>query len=444
MDFDITGITPEFLKSCKVDQLIDGFASACELYSAVLDINGRILIEPSGPNAYLGEFYVLMSDPKYYSLYQKITNFIIASGEPMYSEIDDGNPDSRLSAAPIFVDGRFVATWILYAHSKAQNQKLFKSFDKQGMIAGCLSDIISRLYVGSLTMSEDKEVRTELEFERQCKETVNEILDVIVDGDKRAVTDIYEKVGKLLDIDFMVYYKFDRSNPTNMDLTEYWAKCGRGEEAEKLFCWDNDHYSPEIAAKIKSDGLIIDKNSMTNQMRVEVFNGNVKAIMVFPIFIKGEYDGRMIFIENTKERVWTEPEITFARQITEIISKDLEVQLKLHDIEEGWKIIKDVAEAIPGYLFVRTPDGKIIFANSALKDKLGMDIVGKDSNFIVPMNDGYIDGAGVLQTSKGISVYQRYIDVLGGIYDVTESFHKWRTYDRVSIVILEPSKSEEL
>ena len=53
MDFDITGITPEFLKSCKVDQLIDGFASACELYSAVLDINGRILIEPSGPNAYL-------------------------------------------------------------------------------------------------------------------------------------------------------------------------------------------------------------------------------------------------------------------------------------------------------------------------------------------------------------------------------------------------------
>ena len=73
-----------------------------------------------------------------------------------------------------------------------------------------------------------------------------------------------------------------------------------------------------------------------------------------------------------------------------------------------------------------------------------MDIVGKDSGFIVPMNDGYIDDAGVLQTSKGISVYQRYIDVLGGIYDVTESFHKWRTYDRISIVILEPSKSEEL
>ena len=443
MDIDIKSITPEFLKSCKVDQLIDGFASACELYSVVLDINGHILIEPSGPNAYLGEFYVTMTDPGYLETYQKVVNFIIASGEAMYSEIDDGNPDSRVSVAPIFVDNRFVAAWILYAHNKAQNQKLFKSFEKQNTVAQCLSDIITRLYAGSITINEDKKIRTELEFERQCKEIVNEILDVIINGDKSKVTDIYEKVGKIMDVDYIVYYTVDRTNPTKMILIDYWAKGGKCEEAEKSFGWEHDHYSPEIAAQIRTDGLIIDKHSMTNQMRVEVFNGNARAVMVFPVYVMGEYNGRMIFIENSKERVWTEAEITFAKQITEIISRDLGVQIRKQEIDDGWLMIKDVAEALTDYMLVRSMDGKIIFANSSLREKLGEEIIGRDSSFIVPMQDEYPEDILSTETARRVTVYQRYVDVLGDIYDITESFHRWRTYDRVSIVILEPAGNKK-
>ena len=73
---------------------------------------------------------------------------------------------------------------------------------------------------------------------------------------------------------------------------------------------------------------------MTNQMRVEVFNGNARAVMVFPVYVMGEYNGRMIFIENSKERVWTEAEITFAKQITEIISRDLGVQIRKTQVNE--------------------------------------------------------------------------------------------------------------
>ncbi len=440
MDIDLTSITPEFLKSCRIDKLIESFASACELYSVVLDINGHILIEPTGPSTYLGEFYVTVTDPKYYSLFQKVNNYIIASGEAMYSEIDDGNPDSRMSAAPIFIGGRFAATWILYAHSKTQNQKLFKSFDKQNMLASCLSDIITRLYAGSVTVTKEKRIRTELEFEKQCKEIVNEILGIIINGEDAKVTYMYERVGELLDIDYMVYYVFDRDNPGKMILDEYWAKGGKSDEAVETFGWEHDHYSNELAEQIREGGLIIDKKSMTNQMRVEVFEGNTRAIMVFPVIAKNEYCGRLIFIENTKERVWSKAEITFAKQVTEILSKHIEVQLKQQQIDEGWLIIKDVAEALTNYMFVRTMDGRIIYANSSLRERLGEDIIGKDSSFIVPMQDEYSEDITPMEVSKRVSVYQRYIDVLEDIYDITESFHRWKTYDKVSIVIIEPVK----
>ena len=133
----------EFLKENSIEKLVNSFASSTELYSVVLDINGKPLINPVGPAPYLGEFHEIALNPKFKTLYEDIVNCIADSKQAMYSEIDDGNPDSRFAAAPIFVNGRFYATWILYAHTKTQNQKLFKAFDHISTVAKVLSDIIS-------------------------------------------------------------------------------------------------------------------------------------------------------------------------------------------------------------------------------------------------------------------------------------------------------------
>ena len=46
----------EFLKENSIEKLVNSFASSAELYSVVLDINGKPLINPVGPAPYLGEF----------------------------------------------------------------------------------------------------------------------------------------------------------------------------------------------------------------------------------------------------------------------------------------------------------------------------------------------------------------------------------------------------
>ena len=264
-------INAEFLRDQHIDDIVNNFASVCELYSVVLDINGKKLVEPTGPATYLGEFYEMVFNPKYRKLYEDVVNCIADSGQAMYSEIDDGNPDSRLAAAPIFVDGKFFATWILYAHTKGQNQKLFKAFEHFSKNAEILSDTITRLYVGSVASGEEETIKHELDFERNAKEIMGKVLKVVAAGDRTNILELYENVGKLLDVDYIVYYAVDRQRVGHMNLVDYWSRTGKSEEAEAVFGWETDHYDVELQNKIKTEGLVIDKKNMTNQMRVEIF-----------------------------------------------------------------------------------------------------------------------------------------------------------------------------
>lgn len=433
-------INSRFLLDNHIDDLINGFANVCDLYSAVLDINGHVLIEPNGPSTYLGEFHELVLNPKYSKVYVDVMNCIIDSKQAIYSEIDDGNPDSRLAAAPIFIDGRFYATWILYAHTKAQNQKLFKAFSNMSTFAEVLSDIVTKLYTNSMLTEKEEDITNKLEFEQKAKEIMSRILECVALGDKRDITKIYDDVGNILDVDYMVYYKVDRDRPGYMKLVDYWAKHGKGKDAEDAFSWDSDHYDMELQEKIKKDGLIIDKNNMTNRMRVEVFNGNVKAILVFPVYFYDIYQGRLIFIENTKERVWTSSEINFAKDIADMISKDLTIESRFRRGKKSNKALIEMFDALPIYAFVRTvDDGKIIYANPAMQNKLGSGIVGQNSFQMIPYFMKEYDNANMAEGiahsyTKG--KYKRYIQQLGGTFDVLEYFMRWDDGQIASVIAL--------
>ena len=438
-------ISSDFLIENKMADMIDAFASTTELYSVVLDINGHILVEPSGPNPYLGEFYELVRNPKYKSLYGEIVSCIVDTKQSMYSEIDDGNPDSRFAAAPIFVNGSFLGTWILYAHTSAQNQKLFKAFDNFSRIANSLSDIISKIHNSAVFQKEKKSIKKELEFERGAKEIMENIMRLFSKGDRGRIEDVYDQVGRLLDVDFIVYYKDDKEKAGHMILSDYWSKNGKSEEEKKKFAWEHDHLDLEMQNMIKQDCLIIDKKNMTNQLRVETFEGNAKAVMVFPVNIFGNYRGRLIFIENTKERIWSEDEIKFAREITVMYSRDLMITKLVKDSIGVPSTISRVFTDAPFIVVVRNYDtGEVLFSNKMLDEKVGYDLKGKDGYFILPrVTDEYngLDTENIYGKNLGGIRYKRFIDVLDGIYDVTEVTFKWNRTTKATILIMVPEAS---
>ena len=437
-------INAEFFREQHIDDIVNGFASVCELYSVVLDINGKKLIEPTGPATYLGEFHEMVFNPKHRKLYDDIVNCIADSGQAMYSEIDDGNPDSRLAAAPIFIDGKFYATWVLYAHTKGQNQKLFKAFEHFSKNAEILSDTITRLYVGSVASGEEENIKYELDFERNAKEIMGKVLKVVAAGDRTNILELYENVGKLLDVDYIVYYAVDRQRVGHMNLVDYWARTGKSKEAEDVFGWENDHYDVELQNKIKTEGLVIDKKNMTNQMRVEIFKGNARAVMVFPINYDDTYIGRLIFIENSRERIWSKREVSFARDIAAMISTDIAIRKRIHKSRRGSKVILDIFDTLPVYLFVRNVEtGKVIYANPMLKEKMGFDITGQDSFTMIPNVQEEYEGMNEAMNDaiyNGSEKYKRYIDKLDGIYDVTEYFMTWNDGSKVSVLVMTPEE----
>ena len=435
-------ISKDFLMSNHVDEIVNSFAAVSELYSAILDINGHILIEPTGPSTFLGEFFELVRNPKYSKLYADIVNCIVDSKQAMYSEIDDGNPDSRFAAAPIFVNGTFYATWILYAHNKAQNQRLFKAFNHMSSIAGAITDIISKLYEDSIITGEEEEIKVEYEFEHSAKEVMKQALDVIADGDRVSIFKLYDQIGKLLDVDYMVYYAIDSDRPGYMKLVDYWAKNGKSKEAEATFSWDSDHYDMELQNRIKKDCLVIDKTNMTNKMRVEVFQGNAKAVMVFPVYIREKYQGRLIFIENTKERVWSECEVALGRELTDMIARGTAIQMRLYRGNKNIKLFTELFDLLPEYIFVRRRNnGNVVYVNPALKEKMGFDMTGQNSYMLVPNMRVGLEELKVTQdipVKLDKEVFTRYIDKLGGNYKVAEYNMRWKDLEKVEILILTP------
>ena len=442
-------LTRDFIADNGINGYFDNFAASCELYSAILDMNGKVLAEPSGPKSYFGEFYNYLENPENEAFFQKIKNSVVQDVGPVFMEMEDGKvgesfQERRLAAAPIVIDGICCGIWILYAHNNNQAKKLFKVYRNQWTIAKNLSDHLSRLYDWSKSIDVDTRERDELDFEIKEKKIVNSMLSDLEDG-SLDLEKYMEKAGKLLGVDFVVYYEYDDSNREVMHLRQFWSKRGKDSIGKQPFEWNHDHYSEEFQNRIKDGGLLIDRNTMTNKMRVEVFEGNARAIMVFPVKKDKDYFGRLIFIENTRERVWSEAETGFAREMARLVSKSIAIEEENISSGDGLDIPCSTFEALDLAVYVRDDeDGTIVYANTVLKNRFpGGDLVGLDSYRIVPRMTNEVsilsDNPDTVVEKKAYSRFTRYIEVMGGIFNVTEIYFKTRSDRQMVAVILHPA-----
>ena len=84
--------------------------------------------------------------------------------------------------------------------------------------------------------------------------------------------------------------------------------------------------------------------------------------------------------------------------------------------------------------------GKIIYANAAIRNKLGSDVVGQNSYIMIPKvtdkYESFESSAG--RTEQKTFKYKRYIDKLDGIYDVRETFINWTDKEEAAVLVIIP------
>ena len=100
---------------------------------------------------------------------------------------------------------------------------------------------------------------------------------------------------------------------------------------------------------------------------------------------KKKYYGRLIFIENARERLWTESEVNFAREITKLVAKSVAAREENIGFTEDMEMMYSVLDAVDSVAFIRNnEDGKIVYSNNAFKKIFNSDMIGADSFRIVP------------------------------------------------------------
>lgn len=436
-------LTKDFVAENRVNDFFDGFANACELYSALIDMNGRLLAEPKGPASYFGEFYEYLENPLNKPFFEKIKASLVSDSNPVFLQIEDESraeaaQERRIAAAPIVINGICCGMWLLYAHNKSQAQKLFKVYNNQWNVADAISEHLSRLYNRIVGSDKNKAKRDALEFEIKEKKIITKMMTDIGNGEAE-YSKYFEKAGKLLGVDYVVFYAFDDTNPEVMNIVDYWSKRGKSEEEESNFAWEHDHYDSEMQGLISKEGMVIDRNNMTNRMRVEVFEGKVRAIMVYPVKRGHKYFGRLIFIENTRERIWSESEKDFAKEMARAVAK-LYASGEFEDSPALDNTMLEVFDSMEQDIFIRDNiTGKVLYSNKHMNDRLGMDFVDKDSFRMIPKPQDEIPVAEASDKKGRSTKFRRYINELGSIFDVTEISITWKNGEPASVMILTPA-----
>ena len=89
----------------KIHVLLDVFAKTNKLYSAYVDMDGKIIYPPTGPSTNLGDFYDLFEKPEYKEYYKKIKMIVEENAEAVILEREEGGI-GKIAAAPVIVDNK--------------------------------------------------------------------------------------------------------------------------------------------------------------------------------------------------------------------------------------------------------------------------------------------------------------------------------------------------
>lgn len=409
---------------------------AFNLYSSIVDNKGRILTRPVGPEGFLGDFYDLFERPHYRELFRRLKKRVQDEGEPFISDMGNGNPDNLISAAPIYVEDRLVATWLLCAYDKKQAEDLRVIYKKQWDIADNVSTYMIKINTSVQKAEKLKKLEQDIERQIRRKEIISDAITKLTDG-MTGISSLFEAAGTEMKVDYIAM--FGRTSPDS-DTFEYkraWFSHGRNKTVIDS-TWNTRRYAEEYDIIKKNGCLIIDHKNMTNRIRVGIFHGNVRAVMILPVIIDGQDVAYIVFCENQAERTWTDYDIAFAKEVTDAASRIIRFATGEESADQANKTLLDIYNYLSVGIFIKDDQsGKVIFSNRTMNNMLGYDFTGGDSRIIVA-HSGNTMGFGETTDRNRVTNWRKYIDSLVKIVDITEIRIKWLNGEPASVYIVRP------
>ena len=146
--------------------------------------------------------------------------------EAVYSELGDGNPDSRVSAVPLVVNGVYLATWMLCAHDKSQTASLRIASREQYHLGELISGYIQRAVIAGKRGESEAEIEKQLEFEIRQKKLLAELQDVMRGNEEDRLHVILSRAAEHLDVDYAFFSLSLREDQKTVTRRDHWSPDG--------------------------------------------------------------------------------------------------------------------------------------------------------------------------------------------------------------------------
>ncbi len=167
----------------------------------------------------------------------------------------------------------------------------------------------------------------------------------------------FDTMGKLIGVDRIYYYENMNKDYRVRQIIQKIQWLGANARAKRIPMPDFELVSSktinDFFRKIYHNGyycLTIDKvNDKT--LRHFMLLQNVESVLIFPLFLKGKIQGYIVFEDCTRNRQWSDEEISILQTLSNNVSTAIERKTAEDSIRESQKQFQSVISNIPGITY---------------------------------------------------------------------------------------------
>ncbi|WP_165830430.1 PAS domain S-box protein [Flavobacterium aquariorum] len=300
---------------------------------------------------------VVQSDIGSYATNNKIKSTYVYSNN-IFSTLD----------TPVFIDGELKG--ILSYESTGE----IRNWDNEDInFAKSISDLIVIALASQMRLEIERKLAYKSELLLVINKNTNQFL--LQKSTSKLIMGIINELGKITLSERISYFKKD-SKTHLFDQKCMWTN--------ELQDFDTVHPKLQNLSFSEFDNNIKDlspqqffesiKDKIQNE-RIKLFlkNLNPDSMLLFPVFIKNEFDGFFVFDDSSKERIWSNDEISILHLLVKNISSSIERNINEAIIEESEERFRLLANNIPGTVFLSNYDEKYtkIYLNDEIEKLTG-------------------------------------------------------------------------
>jgi PAS domain S-box-containing protein len=269
---------------------------------------------------------------------------------------------------PVVIDGEVKGIISFEATQKAKN------WDNEDInFAKSISDLI----VIALTSQMRFEIEQKLAYKSELLLVINKNTNqfLLQKSTSKLIMGIINELGKVTLSERISYFKKDPKTHL-FDQKCMWTN--------DLQDFDNVHPKLQNLSFSEFDNNIKDLSPQQffESIKDKIQNENIKSflenlnpnsMLFFPVFIKNDFDGFFAFDDSTKERIWSNDEISILHLLVKNISSSIERNINEAIIEESEERFRLLANNIPGTVFLSNYDEKYtkIYLNDEIEKLTG-------------------------------------------------------------------------